>query len=188
MIGELVWGDYRLSADCTWNSLQTDQSVNIEILAVIGDTLLASIAWIQGYALTDLDLYDACLAFVKIKGCPHPFMIPSGRVLSGNVAQVKNPSRDTEAGVAPKFLPKLGPCRGEDNGWVYWIPLDEDRWLYTVCDLNSVGSHRALVISSTELTRRLEIGNLWVSITHADDVKQFVDRSVIVAKVLLEAV
>jgi hypothetical protein len=111
-----------------------------------------------------------------------------GRVLSGNVAQVKNPSKDTEAGVAPRFIPKLGPCRGEDNGWVYWIPLDEGRWLYIGCDLNSVGDHHALVISNAELTRRLELGDLWVSITHADDVKQFVDRSVIVGKIILGAI
>lgn len=183
----LGMGDYRLSTNCTWNSIRPGQSVDVEILAIIGDTLLASVAWIQGYRLTDLDLYDACLAFIKINGHKHTFMIPTGRVLSGNVAQVKNPSKDTEAGVSPKFIPKLGPCRGEDNGWVYWIPLDEDRWLYIVCDLNSVGNHHALVISSAELTRRLEIGDLWVSITHADDVKQFVDRSVVVGKVIFES-
>lgn len=180
-------GEFQLSADCTWNSISAGQLVDVEILAIIGDTLLASVAWIQGYALTDLDLYDACLAFVKINGHRIPFMIPSGRVLSGNVAQVKNPHKDTEAGVAPQFIPKLGPCRGEDNGWVYWIPLDEDRWLYIVCGLNSIGVHRALVISSAELTRRLELGDLWVSITHADEVKEFVDRSVVVGKVMLEA-
>jgi hypothetical protein len=165
-------------------SCQTGNFVDIDILAVIGDTMLASIAWIQGCDVSCLDLYDSCLVIFKIDN--QTLLIPACRVLSGNAGQLKTPPADSEsAGVSPQFVPKLGPCRGDGNGWVYWIPLGSDRWLYIVCGLDSLGEQRAEVLHSSEVTRRLMIGNLWVSLVNAEDVKTHVERSATVGGILM---
>jgi hypothetical protein len=161
--------------------------VDLEVLAVIGDTMLASIAWIQGCDMSCLDLYDSCIVIFKIDN--QTFLIPASRVLSGNAGQLKNPPADSESagGVSPQFVPKLGPCRGEGNGWVYWIPLGSDRWLYIVCGLDSLGEQCAEVLHSSEITRRLMVGNLWVSLINIEEVKTLVERSARIGGMLMDS-
>jgi hypothetical protein len=161
-----------------------DDGADLDVLAVIGDTMLASISWIHGSKMSCLDLYDACLVIFKIN--QQIFLIPSARVLSGNAGKLNLPPEDAEAGQEPRFIPKLGPCRGENNGWVYWIPIEADRWLYLICDLNSLGVRRAEILHSVEVTRRLAIGNLWVSVENADELKTFVDRAAFLGGVLID--
>jgi hypothetical protein len=158
--------------------------VDINVLAVVGDTMLASIACIHGCNMSGRDLYDSCLVIFQIN--KQVFLVPAARVLSGNVGQVKKSPAHAKAGAAPRFIPILGPCRGEDNGWVYWIPLDSDRWLYAVCGLHFVGEHRAEVLDSKEVTRRLMLGNLWVSLTNVDEVKDCVEKSAVVGRILMK--
>jgi hypothetical protein len=166
-------------------SLDGQGFVDIELLAVIGDTMLRSISWIHGSRFSVLDLYDSCLVVIRIGR--ETILTPAARVLSGNAARVKCPEKnqDSEAGAAAFFIPKLGPCRGENNGWVYWIPLSSNRWLYFICGLDSLGHHRAEIITLEEVTRRLMLGNLWVSVKSADELMTFMDLSALLGEVVL---
>ena len=165
------------------SALAVDASLDVEVLAVIGDTMLAGLSCIHGSGLSCLDLYDSCLMIIKLG--TETFLVPSARVLSGNAAAVKVPLKDAEAGVSPRFIDKLGPCRGEDNGWVYWIPLDANRWLYFICDHNSIGVHTCEILTNQEVTRRLALGNLWVSVSKVEQLEEYVDRAALLGGVLI---
>lgn len=160
----------------------SEHFVGIDIFAVLGDTMLTSIAWIHGCNMAGLDLYDSCLVLFKIN--KQQFFVPACRVLSGNASQLKKPLAYAEPVGAPRFIPKRGPCRGEDNGWVYWIPLGLDQWLYTVCSLDSLGEQRAEILDSAEVARRLKLGNLWVSLEDVSGVKNMVENAAILGRIL----
>ena len=186
---ELNWqkfGDDRPFDDTRLASSCIGDFIDIDVLAVIGDTMLSSFAWIYGSDMSGMDLYDACLIVLKID--KQTLLVPACRVLSGNVRQAQNPPADTENGNSPLFIPMLGPCRGPDNGWAYWIPIGSDRWLYLVCGLDSLVLQRAEVLHSEEVTRRLMLGTLWVSLTNVEDVKVQVERSAIVGRMLMHSV
>jgi hypothetical protein len=163
--------------------LTENRFVDIEILAVIGDTMLYSIACIYGYSISGFDLYDSCLVFVKVNN--QTFLVPASRVLSGNISYVKAHPEDGEPGTSPQFIPKMGPCRAEDNGWVFWIPLGSGRWLYMICGFNFLGKQRVEVLDNAEVTRRLMLGTLWVSITTCEEIEDFVEKSAVVGHILL---
>jgi hypothetical protein len=159
--------------------------LDIEVLAVVGDTMLSSIAWIHGRDMSSLDLYDSCLVIFRIS--KQTFLVPAARVLSGNASVLRKSSKtaDIEAGSTPKFIPKLGPYHNDNDGWVYWIPLRADRWLHIVCDLDSLGTQPAEVLDSDEVTLRLRSGNLWVSLTMVDEVKHSVELAASIGNTLM---
>lgn len=166
------------------STINKTATVDVDVVAVIGDTMLAGISWVHGSGMSCLDLYDSCLLMFKIG--LRTFLVPSARVLSGNAAAIKLPPKDAEAGMSPLFIDKLGPCRSENNGWVYWIPLDSKSWLYIICDLNTLGMHSAELLDSKEVTRRLALGNLWVSVSSVEDLEAYVDRAALLGGVLIE--
>ncbi|KAL1878272.1 hypothetical protein Daus18300_002190 [Diaporthe australafricana] len=160
------------------------ETVTVEILAVAGDTVLSSLSWVYGCGLVNLDLYDSCVVIFRISG--KIFVVPSGRVLSGNAANAKYQLQDAEAGFEPTFIPISGPCRGTNNAWAYWIPIGPNRWLHFIPDdLNFLGQQQAEILSDKEVTRRVALGTLWVSIEHVDDIKVYVERAAVIARVLL---
>lgn len=161
----------------------TGDLVDIEILAVVGDTMLSSLSWIYGCGMINWDLYDSCLVLLKIND--RILIVPSARVLSGNATKAKMQLADAEAGCPPTFIPISGPCRGQDNGWAYWVPIGIDRWLHFIPDdLNFLGKQRAEILDDEEVTRRLMLGTLWVSVKSVDEIKDCVERGAIVARIL----
>lgn len=77
-------------------------SCEINVVAVIWDTLLSSACWVFGSKLSGLDLYDSCVLILHIRGST--VAIPAARVLTDKPAA---PKPDVEAGIGPLF-----PLRG----------------------------------------------------------------------------
>ncbi|KAM5468603.1 hypothetical protein MferCBS49748_003361 [Microsporum ferrugineum] len=136
-------------------------STEVEIKAVISDTLLSSIAWIPGYPDTCIDLYDCCLVALKIAG--RTVIIPSARVLSGNG------SRND----------------GVNIGWVFWIPLGAGQRLHLIGDLSFTGRQRMEVLSSEDVTKRFNVGNLYIGLRDIHDVQNVVEKSCRVGRLLI---
>lgn len=92
--------------------------LKVGIVAVIGDTTLASAAWMLGSKLTGIDLYNSCIVILKF-GQSH-FTIPAARVLS---EQYKLPPCDEESIPEPRFIPRAANNHGwQGLTWHYWIP------------------------------------------------------------------
>ncbi|KAF8421822.1 hypothetical protein EV426DRAFT_718523 [Tirmania nivea] len=91
----------------------------IQVLGVVGDTLLRSASWLKGLALSNAELYDSALIFVKVANSSHIYCVPCARVLH----RVSPATGDTET-VGGMF-----EARGVSNtgptsvSWKYWIPL-----------------------------------------------------------------
>ncbi|RYO92976.1 hypothetical protein DL766_009920 [Monosporascus sp. MC13-8B] len=159
-------------------------TTDVEIKAVIGDTLLSSIAWLLGSPYTSMDLYDCCLVALEVGS--RTVMIPSARVLSGHVKEVRQPRVDPEAGIVGEHTPRGAVNDGVDIGWVFWVPLDPDRWLYFVGDLNFIGRQRMEVLSSADVTKRLSMADLFVSLRDVRDVEEAVKKSRVVGRLLVD--
>ncbi|RYP03363.1 hypothetical protein DL764_005178 [Monosporascus ibericus] len=159
-------------------------TTEVEIKAVIGDTLLSSFAWLLGSPYTSMDLYDCCLVALGVGS--RTVMIPSARVLSGHVKEVRQPFVDPEAGIVGEHTPKGAANDGVDIGWVFWVPLDHDRWLYYVGDLNFIGKQRMEVLSSADVTKKLSVGDLFVSLRDVLDVDEVIKRSRFVGQLLVD--
>lgn len=85
----------------------------------------SELGWRVRHLVIHVDLSDECLSFIKINGHKQPFIIPTGQVFSGIWPQSKAFQGDCSWGWS-KFIPRLGPRGGEDNGWVTGYP-----WMQT---------------------------------------------------------
>lgn len=150
-----------------------DESVDLSVKAVIGDTMLSSTAWILGSKMTGLDLYDSCIVIVNIKGSS--IAIPSARVLT-DLPPPRSP--DVEVGTEPQFPPRGGSNRGEDIAWWYWIPCKDGLWLQVHSqDMAFLGRRRASVVSDEQVTKKLKSGDLFVGISEVTHVREIVHHS-----------
>lgn len=150
-----------------------DESVDLSVKAVIGDTMLSSGAWILGSKMTGLDLYDSCIVILDIKGSS--IAIPSARVLT-DLPPPRSP--DVEVGTEPQFPPRGGSNRGQDIAWWYWIPCKDGLWLQVHSqDMAFLGRRRAAVVSDEQVTKKLKSGDLFVGISEVSHVKQIVHHS-----------
>lgn len=159
-------------------------TVKVEIQAVIGDTFLSSLAWVVGSSLTSMDLYDSCLEVLEVDG--ETVIIPSARVLSGHIKEIREPRINVEEGATGNFVEKGGPNDAVDIGWVFRIPIGIETWLYFVGDLKVLGTQRMEVVTSAEISRRLGTGNLFVSLAGVKDVEEVVKKSNMVGRLLAE--
>ncbi|TKA81155.1 hypothetical protein B0A49_02004 [Cryomyces minteri] len=155
--------------------VEAEQGVEVSILAVIGDTLLSSAAWMRGYPLTGMDLYDSCIVCLKVAG--ETKLIPSARVLSGPPKEVA--PKDVEIGVAPAFVAIGGTNDGTNISWVYWIPYEGNRWLHfrTEDGVQVLGQRTARVVNNIQVTNQLMVGDLYISLQSVVDVEDIVKKS-----------
>jgi len=124
-----LWHDAQWSQDylpvdppiCFVKSLDGSQTyLFIEVLGVVGDTLLRSACWVKGLGLSNPELYDSALIFVQLVNSSRIYCVPCARVLHGVMATTS----DTES-VGGMF-----EARGTSNtgpatvSWKYWIPLE----------------------------------------------------------------
>ncbi|MCJ1352403.1 MAG: hypothetical protein MMC33_002387 [Icmadophila ericetorum] len=125
-------------------------SVYVSIDAVVGDTILASSAWVQGPKNTGLDLYDYCLVFLNIQGIR--VAIPSVRVLAGtSIAMI---DVEEKTGNYPDAMHRKGSRNiGWGIAWWYWIPCGEGRLLQAFStDMKTLGSRETKVVSDAQVT------------------------------------
>lgn len=148
--------------------LVNSDKIKINVVEIIGDATFSSACWIFGLTLTGMDLYDSCILILIING--NAITVPSARVLIDKAAL---PKVDAEAAVGPVF-----PLRGNSNTgrnilWFYWIPCGDDRWLQiSTTDMNFLGTRTAALVSDAQVTQKLAGGELLVSISEVDHVKE----------------
>ena len=159
---------YPLAADQA-----TDDKVEINIVAVIGDTTLSSACWVFGSKLTGMDLYDSCVLVLNVNG--NVIAVPSARVLTDKAAL---PKSDAEAAIGPLFPLRGNSNTGRDILWFYWIPCGDDKWLQvSTTDMKFLGTRMTTVVSDAQVTNKLAGGELLVSISEVGHVKEIVQHS-----------
>ena len=157
--------------------------IEISIHAVIGDTLLSSAARFHGCSLTGMDLYDSCLIVLYAAG--QTYIIPSARVLSGP-PQDSLP-KDVESGGVATFVPRGGSNDGQNICWWHWIPCTDGRWLQLLSDnMQTVGKRKATVYDGATITRKLLVGDLFISLTDISEIEDVVKKSNIASQYLCE--
>ena len=187
---------YPLPQDIDSFAIRKKKKFEININAVIGDPILSSAAWIAGARkLTPTDLYDCCIisfriCILKLDALPQVITIPCARVLSGSPIFYKiQPQIDEEVSRlpgSPQFLPKHGGNTG--GNWCYFIPCEPDLWLYFKKDITEdvVGEYVAEVLTDIQVTAMLAAGDMNISLSHVDDIKQIVDLSEQARQILLQ--
>ena len=148
-------------------------SCEIDVIAIIGDTLLSSACWMFGSKLSGLDLYDSCVLILHVRGSN--IAIPAARVLTDRAAA---PKPDVEAGIGPLFPLRGNSNTGRDIYWMYWIPCGEGKWLQVqTTDMKFLGVRSAEVRSDAQVTQKLAKGELLVSLSEVNHVKEIVQHS-----------
>lgn len=149
--------------------------VDVTVVAVIGDTLLSSVAWLMGSTLTGIDLYDSCILAIRVSDQVR--LIPSCRVLSGRIIDDAEP--DPETTLPSNFRPKGAANEGRDISWRYWIPCGPNRWLWystpwatlAKMDLGITGTKRMVVTTAESITKELLSGMLQISMDNVQAVE-----------------
>ena len=170
--------------------------IEIEINAVIGDPTLSSAAWIAGaWHLTPTDLYDCCIISFRIctmilDAPPQIITIPCARVSSGtSIFSKAFPQIDEEVSRLPgppQFVPKH--TANDGGNWCYFIPCEPGLWLYFKKDMTEdvVGKYTAQALTDMQVTAMLAEGDMNISLSHVDDMKQTVDLSEQARQILLQ--
>ena len=165
--------------------------IELDIVAVLGDTLLSSVAWAFGLGLSSMDLYDSCVVILRATSKPgsteslqqatRTIAIPSARVLSGQPERVP----DAESSRVSQFVPKGSSNSGFNLTWWYWIPCGERKWLQLSSqDMKFLGKRQAELLTDDELTAVLSKGLLNIDLTTAEDLRAIVKYSNLAAGVL----
>ncbi|KAF8904701.1 hypothetical protein CPB84DRAFT_1845237 [Gymnopilus junonius] len=151
-------------------------SIQLNVVAVIGDVTLSSAAWMLGSKFTPMDVYDSCI-IVLSQGQPQGLIaIPSARVLTAK-ANFQTGVNGSEK-VDPLFVPRTmaGGSEVSDPEWMYWIPCQSGNWLqFKSTNLLSLGKRTADVLNDDQLTKVLSAGNLHISLKISLEVKEIVD-------------
>lgn len=158
-------------------------SLDVEIVAIIGDTLLSGATWMAGVGLSPMDVYDACIVVFSLPSqtgnrndTPRMVAIPAARVFSAAPYVVT----DTESR-QPAFVPAgAGHTLMAENrlDWIYWIPCGSGLWLHFWSQKQTVlGRVEAKIVSDKDVTAMLAAGAWNISLKDAEDVKGVVDIS-----------
>ena len=191
---------YPLPKDIDLFPVRKKRLIEIDISAVIGDPTLSSAAWIAGARhLTPTDLYDCCIISFRIctlkLDARQVITIPCARVLSGlpivfsKFWQWSQPEIDEEVTRLPgprRFIPKHAGNTG--GNWCYFAPCERGLWLYFKKDMSEdvVGKHTAETLTDIQVTAMLAAGDMNISLSHVDDIKQIVDVSEQARQILLQ--
>jgi hypothetical protein len=166
-------------------------SIDIEITAIIGDTVLSSAMWMVGSDVSPMDMYDSCIVFLSFPPpppspsspslgpppAPSTFAIPAARVASEHRNRQFN-RPDTEKST-PIFVPRgTGVHSADIQTLWYWIPCGPNRWLQVQSkNLAVLGRCTAEVLEDEQLSALLGAGTLNISLTHAKEVKEVANLS-----------
>jgi len=174
----------KLDNICTVYPLTTDNALDLQVnvVAVIGDTLLSSVSWIFGCKKGGFDFYDTCIIMMLVKG--REVGIPAARVLSASRQDfVKDPEQGGEIERPPRGSSNIGL----EIEWWFWVPCGENQWLYFNSeDLKFKGTRRAQLLTDAQVTQKLEDGELYVSLKHVSEIKDTIRTSTEACGYLLE--
>jgi len=160
-------------------------SLEVEVIAVVGDTMLSSVAWMSGSKLSPMDLYDSCIVLFAVSPTStatvksRTLAIPAVRVLSGPVELSRPLDLEMSGGAVPQFVPKGSSNLGYGLVWWYWIPCESGMWLQIRSGegMKIVGKREADVLTDAQVTSRLAAGTLNISLSHVDSIKETVEMS-----------
>jgi hypothetical protein len=158
--------------------LELDAPVEIEILGIISDTVLSSVAWIRGTKLTPMDLYDSIILQIRIGSVTR--LVPGARALAAQSAP-KKPLLDVEVPPAPRVMEKGATNDGTYISWAVWIPLAPDRWAQFSTpfeDIKLLEKRTVTAVSGEGVTGRLKQGDLEISLTGVNEVNDVVQKAV----------
>ncbi|KAH8818793.1 hypothetical protein DL96DRAFT_1470873 [Flagelloscypha sp. PMI_526] len=164
------------------------KKIIVDVIAVIGDTLLSSTSWIKGSTYTGMDFYDCCLVSIRIGTETHS--IPSVRVLSGKAASAAlSHLKDTEIGEQVNFTPKGASNYGWGINWYFWIPCQDGCWIEMISENESMkflGLREGMVLHERSLDAKLRSGELSISLRGVNEVKETLEISQNASKILLD--
>lgn len=179
-----AWDIVEFPLDST--HLNLSAPVEIEILGIISDTVLSSVAWIHGSKLTPMDLYDSIILQVKIGSKIR--LVPGARALS-RVAASDLELSNLEAPAAPAMLENGSTNDSTYISWAVWITLAKDQWfhLYTPAeDIKLLGKRSLTLMSRVDVTSLLAAGDLGISLTTADDVQSVITNTMVAGEYLCQ--
>jgi hypothetical protein len=146
-------------------------TLTIMIHSVLGDALLSSAVWLAGSDLNAMDVYDTVL--VSVEASTTIISTPAVRVLSGVTLTTRLSKLNTDPeNPKPKFQFTKGlPNAGTGITWYYWIPCSDGRWLQMQTeDMKILGRRPAQVMTSQEVTTRLGLKDMYISLNTLDDI------------------
>jgi len=168
----------------------SSSTIEVDIVAVIGDTALSSASWMVGSTMTSMDLYDSCIVVfslpppASLSGVPGASLGPQTiavsavRVLSGKpVQEVDSIDRENWA---PVFVPRGASSwhKGISRTWWYWIPCDGGRWLQIrSVHMTVLGKRTAEVLGGGQVTALLGTGHLNIGLAHVKEVEEILKLS-----------
>lgn len=170
--------------------------ITVNISAVVGDTTLASAAWVSGLdGLTPEELYDCCIISISVGSLPTPpasslsistsqhIAVPAIRFFSA----IPDVPFDVETNPIPQFLPKGGPNTGSGTWW-YHVPCENGLWLQMKANTpdSIIGTQGADIVDDARITEMLARGDLHVSLVHVDEVKRTVELSEIARQAVVK--
>ncbi|KAF8345103.1 hypothetical protein F5887DRAFT_917629 [Amanita rubescens] len=166
-------------------------SIEIEITAMIGDTVLSSAMWMIGSDVSPMDTYDSCLVFFHFPPppplpsspylgpplAPSTFAIPAARV-GHSMGEFMKPDAEKST---PVFVPRgtvVAPSARTQTWWRIWIPCGPNRWLQIQSkNQTMLGRCTAEVLDDGQLSALLGAGTLNISLSRAEEVKEVVEFS-----------
>jgi hypothetical protein len=175
--------------------------MEITIHAVMGDTLLSSVAWFHGSKYTPMDLYDCCIVFLEIfhspEGMPRLLAVPAVRVLGLRIARDPPPSDigDVESKThvpeeemrfssSGKGAPNLGP---DSVDWYFLIPCQGDRWIQLGLNPTKVlKTTSAKIVTGQEVTAKLQSKDWNVNLENVEMVNDVLSMSRSVTDMVVE--
>jgi len=165
-------------------------SIRVNVKAVFGDTSLSSAVWMSGINIAPMELYDSCIVVFSIASSttsnttPRTIAVPAARVLCG--LPIPKLPVDIED-KTPTFIPRGAPNSGQGLIWWYWVPCSSGLWLQIKSeDLTILGQRQVDVVNDTQVSARLNAGDMNVSLSRVDEVKEVVALSRKARQSLLE--
>lgn len=157
---------------------ETTDTINVNVVRIVGDTLLSSAAWITGSKLGPMEIYDSCIVTFSIttdsEDRPTLLSIPAARVYS-----YESPSsgEENDTGIR-EYIPKGAPNTGVGMYWWYFVPATAEKWLVLrrAAELGK-GKCEGRVMSSVQLMKQLLSGQLNVDIRDVYDIQKVIDTS-----------
>jgi hypothetical protein len=126
------------------------------------------------------DFYDTCVILLVVNGST--IAIPAARCTSPPPFVT-----DDEHGINTRHPPRGGTNTGSDLEWWYWVPCEDDRWLFFGTNsMNLRGCRQAYILSGEQVSELLRRGDFFASFKDVSELKDVVENSTLACDYLLE--
>lgn len=144
---------------------------DMQIVAIVGDTLLRSCIWVQGSHVDNSEVYDCAMVFIYNKGCLHA--VPCVRIQARFLEDPRLSDKEASS-YSISYDPRGTSNKGHGVQWVCWIPTSlhdgKTGWI-EVKGLEIIGNETWNLLDNEELQERLSSGAMNVSLTRIDEVQ-----------------